>query len=69
MSGTIHKEYRGLAKVASRAGWSIEVSKTCHLKWRNPEGRLIAVSAGTPSNPARSLKSLRRELRHGGLDV
>lgn len=68
MSGTIHRDFRPLAKVAERSGWTIEVSKTCHLKWRDPMGRLVTVSAGTPSDP-RSVKHLRTELRRAGLAV
>lgn len=43
------KELKVIIKQAEQQGWEITVSRSCHLKWRSPEGALV-VSGLTPSD-------------------
>ncbi len=56
---------RSLARAAHRAGWSITLTGTGHLRWESPDGTVVI----TPSTPSdhRSSRNSRARLRRAGL--
>lgn len=63
-----HRDLRELARVALAQGWRVEQTKTCHVKWFTPDGRLAAVSTGTPCG-GRGYENALAQLRRAGLDA
>jgi len=45
-----------------RAGYAVRLARSGHWKIRDPQGRLVAVTAATPSGP-RTLAGLRADMR------
>jgi len=62
------ESYRGIARTALRAGWTItRARKSQHLHWRSPSGQLVV----TPSTPScsQSRNHVLAELRRAGLQA
>lgn len=63
------KLYTKLIKAAKEQGWKLELTRGGHLRWQNPDGRIV-FTPSSPSDNNRGLKKARADLRkHGGLDV
>jgi hypothetical protein len=60
-------ELQPLAKTAKRAGWSIEETSGCHLRWVGPAGAVV-ITGSSPSS-RRAVRYLRSHLRRAGLRV
>lgn len=45
-----NKEMRRLARLAAKAGWTVETTGGGHLKWTPPNGRDPVFSSATPRN-------------------
>jgi hypothetical protein len=63
-------------KAAEAAGWTVEMTKNCHVKFSPPPG--ARDRSGSPAGPVftgstasdhRAVKNLRAQLRRSGLDV
>lgn len=61
------KDLKRLIRLAEMHGWSVTLRRGGHLKWQNPDGRMV-FSASTCSD-YRGQKNLLRDLRHNGLPV
>ncbi len=62
------KDVKVMLKLAVNQGFSWRMTRGCHIQVRNAEGRVIAGSAGTPSDH-RAIKNFRAELRRGGVTI
>jgi hypothetical protein len=60
-------ETRRLAAVAERAGWTVEPTRSGHLRFRGPDGQVVVHS--TTSSDWRAARNLRAQLRRAGLDT
>jgi hypothetical protein len=63
----IHESYRKLARAARRAGWTITSTRSGHLAWKPPSGRVIYTPA-TPSD-RNGVRNHTAQLRRAGLAV
>lgn len=59
--------FRILARHAEAAGWSIELTRNNHLRWRSPDGAVV-FSALSPSD-RRAVRNVEKELRRAGLSI
>lgn len=64
----VPREARALVAAAEEQGWTVTMSRGCHLHFRDRGGRLRAVF-GTSPGDRRGLANLRSHLRRAGLDV
>lgn len=64
----IPKEYKKMLKVAEKQGFSWGMTKGCHVQVRDPEGRVVAGTGGTPGDK-RAMLNFRAELRRGGVVI
>ena len=67
MSDKIPEALRDAAKVARKAGWTITVNGSGHLKWMPPAGKFI-VTPMSPRAGRRSTDNSLAELRRAGLE-
>jgi hypothetical protein len=63
----IPKDMRPMAKIARRAGWTITMRHSGHLRWTRPDDR-FATTGSTPSDRW-AARNCRRDLRRMGLGV
>ena len=61
----IPRDVRPLVRKAVQQGWSVTLTRKCHLRWTNPEGRSV-ISASTPSD-WRNRRNLLADLKRLGL--
>jgi len=63
-------EFRDLVKVATAAGWTIEMTAKNHWRWvPSDKCQPILIVSGTPANEAKFVRNLRADLRRRGLKV
>lgn len=55
------------ARIARRAGWSVELTAGHHLRWASPSGAVV-ITASTPGR-GRALINTRADLRRAGLEI
>jgi len=64
----MNKDMKRLIRKVEDQGGSVRITTKGHVQFKNPEGEIVAVGAGTPSDP-RSWKNLIASLRRAGFDV
>lgn len=68
MATSEQKKIREWVKAAERRGWTVTIEgRGSHLKWRDENGALMCVTAGTPGGGNRSIDNMRALLRRVGL--
>ena len=60
-------DFRDMIKTAEKAGWTVERSRSGHLKWKSPTGGVV-FSASTPSDH-RAIKNHVSLMRKAGLNL
>ena len=61
------RDFRPLARLALRQGWTIELTRKLHLRFIAPSGH-VGIGPGTPFDYG-SVKNFRAQLRRKGLRV
>lgn len=63
----VDRETRAILRVAMDAGWTVERTKSQHMKVTSPRG-VVIITAGTASD-RRACKNFRARLRRAGLRI
>lgn len=58
------REYQELARKARRQGWTVEPTRSGHIRWIPPDGATVLISPGTGS--ARSWRNHFARMRAAG---
>ena len=66
MAPYMQKDFQPLAKAAREQGWTLEQRTSGHWLWRDPDGKTVALTSGTPGT-ATNLKNTLPLLRKAGL--
>jgi hypothetical protein len=61
------RDLRQLGRLARRAGWFIEATRSQHWRWISPAGAVV-ICSGSPSDTNNAV-IIRRQLRRLGLHV
>lgn len=59
--------YQVWARLAERQGWTVDATRSGHLRWRSPSGGIV-ITAGTPGG-GRAVNNARAQLRRLGLAI
>ncbi|AXH47322.1 HicA-like toxin [Microbacterium phage Eden] len=63
----MNKHMKALIKKVEKQGGEVRITRRGHVQFKK-DGRVVAVGAGTPSDP-RSWANLSAQLRRAGFDV
>jgi hypothetical protein len=64
----MNKDMKRLIRTVELQGGSVRITRKGHVQFRDRQGAIVAVGAGTPSDP-RSWKNLVADLKRAGFDV
>lgn len=54
-------------KLANKKGWEIRLTRSSHLRWKSPEGRIVITSGNSKVVQGRTMKNELSHLAKAGL--